>query len=101
MLAEYPGHIVRLQQALDRFASIPSAGVGPFDQVIWTLEGLLETFFHEASEDLEKAQASGDTERISAAKTTLDIMSRAFWKHVWIGDEALYEYIQKYKDVLQ
>ena len=100
MLAEYPGHIKRLQQALDRFASTPSGSVGPIEHAIWTIEGRLESFFLEARRELEDVKAIGDAEEIAIAERKMDVMSGAMHKIVWIGDKALWSYIDQYKDVL-
>jgi len=100
MLKEFPEHVEILRETLDRFVRTSSPGVDPFDRVVWLLEARLEDFFLKATEELEQAKASGDAQHISTAKSKLDIMSRVAWKHVWIGDEALYAYVQTYKDAL-
>jgi len=97
MLEKYPGHIERLEEVLADFAVTPS-GSDPFDRFISTLEGRLESFFFEAGRELEQAESTCDVARISAAEHKMDVMSRAISKMVWVGDEAIRIYIDKYRD---
>ncbi|MFK3648329.1 hypothetical protein ACI2IY_07790 [Lysobacter enzymogenes] len=100
MLKEYPDHIERLRETLDYFVKTSSPGVDPFDRVVWLLEDRLGTFIVQATANLERAQTSGNEEEISAAKQELLLMSRVSRKNVWIGDETMWEYVQKHGDAL-
>lgn len=68
MLKDYPDHIGRLQEALDRIAEKKMSGADPFERAIWLLEGRLETFISEARADLKIAEESGDVAAIALAK---------------------------------
>lgn len=77
MLAEYPGHIERLQEALNTVIEKPSKATPPFEVAIWALESRLGTFITEARDQLKAAEASGDAEAISRAKQAELLMSKA------------------------
>ncbi|MFZ5657085.1 MAG: hypothetical protein ACOY37_08540 [Pseudomonadota bacterium] len=77
MLKDYPEHIQRLREVLNRIVEAPSHGVDPFDRAIWLLEGRLETFIAEAREELKAAEACGDEEAVEAAKAKEAVMFRA------------------------
>lgn len=74
MLKDYPEHIDRLQQSLNRLVVKPRHGIGLFEQAIWVLEGELESFMDEAEDELEAAEASGDVQAIQKAKETDFVM---------------------------
>lgn len=69
MLKDYPEHIERLQEVLnrsvDRSRKIP---LMPFDDAIWALEARLETFIFEARDELAAARAAGDPKAIAQAQ---------------------------------
>ncbi len=81
MLKDYPGHLTRLQEVLNFVLDGPRPARGStnhvFEQVIWALEGRLETFIHEAKDELEAAQASGEAEAIAKAEAKEDLMFKA------------------------
>jgi hypothetical protein len=66
MLKDDPGHIERLQDALDVYSPKPFK-LMPFG-AIWALEGRLETFCLEAAAEMEAAKASNDLDRVAQAK---------------------------------
>lgn len=68
MLRDYPGHIERLQQALNWVIEHPASGIPPFERAVWALEGRTETFISEARDELERAERTGNPEEISRAK---------------------------------
>jgi hypothetical protein len=73
MLKDYPEHIERLQEVLNRnMESGPS--LMPFDEAIWSLEGRLETFISEARQELRVAEANGDPETIATAHKKLNLI---------------------------
>ena len=98
MLKEYPEHVERLQEALNRLLEKRMPGAAPFERAIWLLEGRLETFAHEAHEEMQVAQSGGDVEVIAKAEAKEKLMSQACWKHIWISDEALWSYFEQRKD---
>ena len=77
MLKDYPGHIDRLQEALNTVIEKPSKATPPFEVAIWVLESRLGTFITEARDELKAAEASGDGEVISRAKQKELLMSKA------------------------
>lgn len=101
MLKDYPTHIDRLQEALNTVVDKPLKATPPFEVAIWVLESRLGAFVTEARKELREADATGNEEAISQADAKERLMSRASWKHVWITDEALWEYFQKNKDVFR
>lgn len=76
MLKDYPEHIQRLQDALNEYARKPFK-LMPFDGAIWALEGRLETFCLEASEEVRMAEESRDPARISRAREMKSAFSAA------------------------
>lgn len=77
MLKDYPGHIDRLQEALNTVIDKPSKATPPFEVAIWVLESRLGTFITEARDELKAAEATGSTEAISRAKLKELLMSKA------------------------
>jgi hypothetical protein len=78
MFEDYPGHIERLQEVLNRSVErsrkIPFV---PLDDAIWALEGTLEAFIMEASDELEAAEKSGNPAAIAEAHQKKRLMSFA------------------------
>jgi hypothetical protein len=85
MLKDYPEHIERLQEVLNPFSK-PKIRLMPFDEAIWALEGRLETFIHEASEELKAAEATGDVQLIARAEAKERLMFRAASKNGGMRD---------------
>lgn len=77
MLKEYPGHIDRLQEALNTLIEKPSRGTPPFEVAIWVLESRLSTFITEARNRVKAAETSGDAEAIAHARQEEALMSKA------------------------
>lgn len=77
MLKDYPEHIERLQEVLNAAADPAKVHLMPFDEAIWALEGRLETFIHEARDELQAAEASGDPAAIERAKEKQLLVGRA------------------------
>lgn len=78
MFEDYPGHIERLQEVLNR--SVERSRKIPFmplDDAIWALEGTLEAFIMEASDELEAAEKSGNPAAIAEAHQKKRLMSFA------------------------
>lgn len=98
MLKDYPEHVERLQEALNRLLEKRMSGAAPFERAIWLLEGRLETFAHEAQEEMQVAQSGGDVAAIAKAEAKEKLMSQACWKHVWVSDDALWRYFEQQED---
>ena len=78
MFKEYPEHIERLQQVLNRSAERSlEAPLMPFDDAINALVGRLESFIIEARTELADAKASGDPQAIERATEKERLMSFA------------------------
>jgi hypothetical protein len=67
LLKDHPGHIQRLQEALNSYVQKPFR-LMPFDGAIWVLEGKLETFIAEARQEIGNAETGGDPGAIALAK---------------------------------
>lgn len=96
MLKGYPGHIERLQgalnQSVERSHQVP---LMPFDDAIWALEGTLEAFIMEASDELEAAENSGNPKAISQAHEKKRLMSFARSSNIGMAEiDDLWEYFQ-------
>lgn len=96
MLQDYPEHVDRLQEALNTVIEKPSPLTPLFEAAVWALEGRLESFYREARREFEEAKTNGDTEFIAKADEKQRLMTKACWKHVWLTDEALWDYFQHY-----
>jgi hypothetical protein len=97
MLKDYPEHVERLQEALNRLLEKRMPSAAPFERAIWLLEGRLETFANEAQEEMQVAQSGGDVELIAKAEAKEKLMSQACWKHVWVSDDALWRYFEQHE----
>jgi hypothetical protein len=95
MLKDYPEHIQELQRSLNRVVAKPFLATPLFEQAIWALEDELGSFIDEARSELQAAEASGDVVAITAAEAKENLMSRAIWKHRWLGDAEFREYFEK------
>lgn len=100
LLTEYPEYIQILQDDLFEVANKKSPAP-PFERAVWTLEDALSAFVSEARKELKDAQAIGNAEAIAKAEAKERLMSRAAWKHIWLTDEALWEYFQKNKEAFR
>lgn len=85
MLKEHPGHIDRLQEALNTVIEKPSKVTPPIELAIWALESRLETFISEARNELRIAEESGDAQAIATGKQKVLLMldcrsSPSAWK---------------------
>lgn len=95
LLRDYPDHINRLQKQLNLVAAENRPASSKFEVATWMLEGQLEEFIREAQKELETIQVNGDAEAITQANQKKRLMSQASWKHVWLTDEALWNYFQQ------
>lgn len=77
VLAGYPQHLSRLTRALARLQHGPSRGTMRLERAAWLLKHRLETFIHEAQQDLQQACDAGDRPRAEAALDQLYVMLRA------------------------
>lgn len=106
LLQDYPGHLERLQQALNTVFDGPSKAKGAPDYVFelatWALEGRLETFIREAQGELEAARAIGDAGAIARAGEKLSLMRRArSGSNGMLNLSELRVYLDQHKDSFQ
>ena len=106
MLKDYPGHLVRLQEVLNTVVEGPMKAKGSpdytFERATWRLEGRLETFIHEAQDELEAAKANGDAEAIARAEAKEDLMFRACSSNGGMrGLHVLWDYFEEHKEALK
>jgi predicted metal-dependent hydrolase len=108
MLKDYPAHLERLQEALNYALDGPRPARGStshvFEQVIWALEGRLETFVREADEELSAAKARSDTVATAHADAKFRLMIRcrssSGGMKLFHMDE-LTQYIENHKEELR
>jgi hypothetical protein len=106
LLQDYPGHLERLQQALNTVFDGPSKAKGApdyiFELATWALEGRLETFIREAQDELEAAQTAGDAEAIARSKAKLSLMRQARSSSNGMYDlDEIWSYLEVHKEVLR
>ncbi|WP_211371798.1 hypothetical protein [Marilutibacter maris] len=101
MLKDYPGHVQALQDGLNDVVAKPLKGTPMFEQAVWALEDILESFMSEARKELDAAEASGDAAAIEQAKAKDLLMGQVNFKGRWIGDEALLEYFEADRKVFK
>lgn len=97
MLKDYPEHIERLQEVLNRSAErsrqIP---LMPFDDAVSALKGRLGTFILEASGDFAAAEASGDPTAIAQAQEKERLMSFARSSNIGMAElDDLWAYFER------
>ncbi|HIE5094403.1 hypothetical protein WG628_08260 [Stenotrophomonas maltophilia] len=80
MLHDYPGHIERIQQALDEAFNTPPGAIDPFERALWALEFELEEFMAETRAELRAAELDGNSEKIEAAEAKCRLMWLAYSK---------------------
>jgi hypothetical protein len=105
-LNDYPTHLMRLQEALNYALDGPKPARGTtsavFEEIIWALEGRLETFIREAKDELETAQASSDTQAIALADDKLRLMFRARSSNGGMkGLHELWSYLELHQEALR
>lgn len=92
-LKDYPEYLERVQEVLIQSLSKAGSGIPVFEQAIWALEGRLETFMMEASDELEATIASGDADAIEKAKKK-DLAVGAARMNLYLPD--LFDYFKTY-----
>ncbi|ALN81296.1 hypothetical protein [Lysobacter antibioticus] len=103
LLQDYPAHVEQLQDALNEFA-VPKLRLQPFEDALMVLEIVLDGFVHEATNELDAAEASGDADRIEKANEKRRLMFRARSSNVGLGGKSLqelWEYFQRNKGVFE
>lgn len=102
LLKDYPGHLARIQEVLNRVAMDHAKSIPLFEQAIWALEGRTSAFIREAQAELEAAQAAGDVEEIALAETKASLMRRAADPNSGLkGLHELWDFFQLHKELLK
>lgn len=106
LLKDYPDHLERLQEALNYAFDGPKPVRGGashvFEQVIWALEGRLETFFREANAELRVAEADGEGDAIARARQKKSAMGFASSINDGMANlDEVWNYIQEHNEVLR
>lgn len=77
LLKDYPRHLERIQEVLNRVVVDHAKSAPLFEQAIWALEGRTSAFIREAQVELEVAQETGDAAVIALAEAKASLMRRA------------------------
>ena len=102
LLKDYPGHLARIQEVLNRVVLDHAKSVPLFEQAIWALESRTSAFIREAQAELEVAQASGDAELIALAEAKASLMRRAADPNGGLkGLHELWDFFQLHKELLK
>lgn len=99
LLKDYPGHLARIQEVLNKVVEDPLKLTPLFEQAIWALEGRTSAFIREAQAELEAAQENGDTDAIAMAEVKEEIMFSARSVNDGLGDlKEVRDYLLANKD---
>ena len=102
LLKDYPQHLVRIQDVLNRVVLDHAKSVPLFEQAIWALESRTSAFIREAATELEAAQASGDAGLIALAEAKASLMRRARSPNAGLkGMHELWDFFQLHKELLK
>lgn len=102
LLKDYPGHLARIQEVLNRVVLDHAKSVPLFEQAIWALESRTSAFIREAATELEAAQASGDAGLIALAEAKASLMRRARSPNAGLkGMHELWDFFQLHKELLK
>ncbi len=77
LLKDYPQHLMRIQEVLNRVVLDHAKSVPLFEQAVWALEGRTSAFIREAQAELEATQEAGDPAAIARAEAKAKLMRRS------------------------
>ncbi len=77
LLKDYPEHLARIREVLDKVVEDPLKLTPLFEQAIWALEDQTTVFIREAQAELEAAQEVGDADAIAKAEVKEELMFSA------------------------
>ena len=97
-LKDYPELIERIQEALNLTVLDPP-GTPLFERFIWTLQGELEEFCSDVDEELDAAEATGDSDAIARAERKRFQVGSAHMGVTYYLD-GLDQYCKEYKGLL-
>jgi len=99
LLKDYPGHLARIQEVLDRLVVDHAKSIPLFEQAIWALEGRTSAFIREAQAELEAALEASEADAIAAAKAKTSLMRRSRSANVGLGNlDELWEYFKAHAE---
>ena len=106
LLKDYPEYLERLQEALNYAFDGPKPVRGSashvFEQVIWALEGRLETFYREANAELRIAEANGEGDAVARARRKKSAMGFASSLNDGMANlDEVWNYIQEHNEALR
>ena len=102
LLKDYPQHLVRIQEVLNRVVLDHAKSVPLFEQAIWALESRTSAFIREAQAELEIAQEVGDADAIVKAEVKEELMFSARSVNDGLGDlKEVRDYLLAHKDRIQ
>jgi hypothetical protein len=102
ILQNYPAHIERLQEVLNRITAKRLPGVDPFERATWLIEGRLDAFVSEARKELKEAEAFDDFQLIAQADQKLKLMLKARSSNGGMKNlRDLWSYFETHKEELQ
>lgn len=102
LLKDYPEHLARIQEVLNRVVIDHAKSVPLFEQAIWALEGRTDAFVREAQAELAEAQKTGVAEAIALAEAKTSLMRRAASPNGGLkGLHELLDFFQLHKEVLK
>jgi hypothetical protein len=99
LLKDYPGHLARIQEALNELVVDHAKSIPLFEQAIWALEDQTTGFIREAQTELEAAQETGDADAIARAEVKEELMFSARSVNDGLGDlNEVRDYLLTHKD---
>lgn len=99
LLKDYPGHLARIQEVLNKVVEKPLKLTPLFEQAIWALEDQTTVFIREAQAELEVAQEVGDADAIARAEVKEELMFSVRSVNDGLGDlRVIRDYLLAHKD---
>lgn len=99
LLEDYPEHLARIREVLDKVVEDPLKLTPLFEQAIWALEDQTTVFIREAQAELEVAQEAGEADAIAMAKAKVSLMRRSRSANVGLGNlDEIWEYFKAHAE---
>ena len=93
LLKDYPEHIQTLQDDLVRVMSDTCESIPLFERAVWMIKDALSAFISDAQDEVNVAEAAGDTEALARAKEKKSLMFDAR-SSAWLIDDDFGTYFQ-------
>lgn len=99
LLKDYPEHLARIREVLDKVVEDPLKLTPLFEQAIWALEDQTTVFIREAQAELEAAQEAGKADAIAVAKAKASLMRQSRSANVGLGNlDEIWEYFKAHAE---